>query len=71
MKKFTKISAVVLSVLMIVASCFVANADDVINKSTKCSINIYTYESKKDGKVQEDLPSLQPATGKTMTVPAG
>lgn len=70
MKKFKKISALVLCFLMAMSACFIASADDVvIDPAKKGSINIVTYESKKDGGITEF--GTKPATGKTATVPNG
>lgn len=71
MKAFRKVSALVICFMLAMSFCFIANANDdvVINSSAKGSINIYTYQSSKDGGITEF--DTKPATGKTDTVHDG
>lgn len=72
MKMFRRISALVLCLVLLSATCIVASAATAIKTDEKGSITIYTYESKKDNNDEAlDLGITGDATGEEMTVPAG
>lgn len=72
MKMFRRISALVLCLVLLSATCIVASAATAIKTDEKGSITIYTYESKKDDVDNElDLGVKGDATGEAMTVPEG
>lgn len=72
MKMFRRISALVLCLVLLSATCIVASAEVLVDTSKKGSITIYTYESKKDDVDNElDLGVTGDATGEAMTVPEG
>ena len=72
MKMFRRISALVLCLVLLSATCIVASAEVLADTSKKGSITIYTYESKKDDVDNElDLGVTSDATGEAMTVPEG
>ena len=72
MKMFRRISALVLCLVLLSATCIVASAEVLVDTSKKGSITIYTYESKKDNNDEAlDLGVTGAATGEAMTVPEG
>ena len=72
MKMFRRISALVLCLVLLSATCIVASAASAIKTDEKGSITIYTYESKKDNVDGSlDLGVTGNATGEEMTVPTG
>lgn len=72
MKMFRRISALVLCLVLLSATCIVASAEVLVDTSKKGSITIYTYESKKDNVENAlDITPNGDATGETMSVPEG
>lgn len=72
MKMFRRISALVLCLVLLSATCIVASAASAIKTDEKGSITIYTYESKKDNVENAlDITPNGDATGETMSVPEG
>ncbi|MBQ2392116.1 MAG: hypothetical protein II306_10195, partial [Clostridia bacterium] len=72
MKMFRRISALVLCLVLLSATCIVASAAVLVDTSKKGSITIYTYESKKDDVDNElDLGVKGDATGEEMEIPTG
>lgn len=72
MKMFRRISALVLCLVLLSATCIVASAATAIKTDEKGSITIYTYESKKDNNdAALDLGVTGAATGEEMKIPTG
>ena len=72
MKMFRRISALVLCLVLLSATCIVASAATAIKTDEKGSITIYTYESKKDNNdAALDLGVTGAATGEEMEIPTG
>ena len=72
MKMFRRISALVLCLVLLSATCIVASAATAIKTDEKGSITIYTYESKKDNNDKAlDLGVTGAATGEEMEIPPG
>ncbi|MEE1024330.1 MAG: prealbumin-like fold domain-containing protein, partial [Acutalibacteraceae bacterium] len=72
MKMFRRISALVLCLVLLSATCIVASAEVLVNTSKKGSITIYTYESKKDDVDNKlDIDVAGDATGEEMEIPTG
>ena len=72
MKMFRRISALVLCLVLLSATCIVASAEVLADTSKKGSITIYTYESKKDNNdAALDLGVTGAATGEEMEIPTG